>query len=118
VSWEHARRPRKGRDHQSVPRRENLVVEMRARTGGTRREKPIANARERRHDLVGRTVAATRDVLDRLRRIEKVPAAELPLRILRRVPVGLDTKSPPRDIRIISEQRGNLGIRPDVERSF
>ena len=62
--------------------------------------------------------AARRDVVDRLRDIQEILAAELALRILRRVPIGLDAEPPTRDVGIGAEERRDFVVRPDVERAF
>ena len=77
-----------------------------------------AGAAERVDDGVRRQAGAGRDLVDRLRDIEKIAAAELALRILRRVAVRLDAEPPPHHGRIIAGHGGDLAIGPDVERAF
>ena len=73
---------------------------------------------DRRHDVGLAQTAACSDVVDRLGDIQEILATELPLRILRRVPIGLDAEPPTRDVGIGAEECRDFVVRPDVERSL
>ena len=115
---EHAGGARERGDHQAVPRGQDLVVEVRPRPALAHGKQLRARAAERVDDGFRRLAGSSRDVVDRLRDIEEVPARELALRILRRVAVRLDAEPPPHDRRIVARHGADLGVGPDVERAF
>ena len=98
-----------------VPRRDHLVVQVRPRPLRARVEQDLAGAAERVDDRVGRLPRPRRDVFDRLRGVEQVLARELSLRILRRVAARLDAEALADDLGVVSEERADLVVRPDVE---
>src|SRR6185503_5822768 len=110
-----AGRPRHRGDHQAVPRRKNLVVEMRPRTCRARVEQHLPGPSQHPHDALDIAAGPDGDVFDRLRDVKQVEAAELTLRIRERVAAILDAEPAAHDRRIIAQQLVNFGTGEDVE---
>ena len=100
----HARGARERGNHQTVPCRQHLVVEVRPRPPLAGRQRVSrAHGRARRPPLPASARLAAAMSSTGCDDVEQVPARELALRILRRVAVRLDAESPPHDRRIVAQ---------------
>ena len=115
LAVEHVSGPRQGCDHQAVPGRQHLVVQVRAGPPGARGEERPARRAESCHDIVRAAVGQLRNLPDVLLQVGDVPAAELPHRVLRRVASRLDPETPLRHLRVGAEQRVDFLVGPEIE---
>jgi hypothetical protein len=111
-------RARERGDHQSVPRRNDLVVEVRPRPRGTRVEQHLSRTRHCPCYLVDSLSRPNGHFLDRLRNVRNVLSGELALWIRKRVAGQLDTKPPADDVFVRPEKPRQFAFRPYVERAL
>ena len=112
---ESSRRPREGRNHQPVPRRENLVVEMRTGPRCSSRHQQAARLPQHVANLLDRSPGDRCHVVERPRRVQEILAGELALRIGRCVAVRQHAVAGAEHASVGAEHLLDFVIPPDVE---
>src|ERR1043166_9683099 len=117
---ERLRGARKSRDHETVPRSDDFIVEVRPRPLPPDREQFLARSREHVRNVLFVFIKMSRGFSDRMALDQNVLPAKFIVRIasLRRVTVRLDAVMEIENLTRIAERIVDLFFGPDVECAF